>query len=107
MNIRRWLLAAALIAASTLGHAQEFPDKSRPIRLLVPFGAGSGIDLVARAYARAMSEAGINAMVENKAGADGVIGVEAAKSAPADGYTVLFGNLSTHVLNAHMLPTLR
>ncbi len=45
-------------------------------------------------------------VVENKPGAEAVIGVETAKNSPADGYTVLFGNSSTHVLNVHMLPNL-
>lgn len=101
------LLAATLLAVSTLAFPQAYPDKSRPIRLVVPFGAGSGVDMVVRAYSRAMNEqAGVNTIVENKPGAEGVIGVEFAKNAAPDGYTVLLGNLSTHVLNVHMLPKL-
>ena len=103
----RWLLAAILLAVSTLTYSQAYPDKSRPIRIVVPFGAGSGLDLIARAYAQAMVEqAGVKAIVDNKPGAEAVIGVEFVKHAPADGYTVLFGNISTHVLNVYMLPTL-
>lgn len=98
------LLAASLFALSCASNAQGYPDKTRPIRLVVPFGAGSGTDLIARAYARAMTEqAGVNMVVDNKPGAEGVIGVEAVKSAPADGYTLLIANTSTHVLNVHML----
>jgi tripartite-type tricarboxylate transporter receptor subunit TctC len=101
------LLAASLIAVSTLALPQAYPDKSKPIRIVVPFGAGSGADLMARAYGRAMNEqAGVTVIVENKAGAEGVIGVEAAKHAAPDGYTILHANSSTHVLNALMLQKL-
>ncbi len=60
---------------------------------------------MARAYSQALSEvAGVRAIVDNRPGAEGVIGVEAAKLAAPDGYTVILGNSSTHVLNALMLP---
>ncbi|MBT2336608.1 tripartite tricarboxylate transporter substrate binding protein [Variovorax paradoxus] len=97
----RSLLAITIWAVSTLTCAQSFPEKSRPIRIVVPAGAGSGTDVVARAYARALGDAGLIAIVENKAGAEGVIGLEFAKNAAPDGYTVVFSNLSTHVLNMY------
>ncbi|MBT2305228.1 tripartite tricarboxylate transporter substrate binding protein [Variovorax paradoxus] len=98
----RTLLAITLWAVSTLACAQAFPDKSKPIRIVVPFGAGSGADVLARAYARAIGESGgLNAIVDNKPGAEGVIGLELAKNAAPDGYTVVFSNLSTHVLNVY------
>lgn len=109
MKFLRRFLAIALAAVSTVATAQApaFPDPGKPLRFVVPFGAGSGIDLMARAYGRAMAEqAGVNAVVDNKPGAEGVIGIEAAKIAAPDGYTLLWGNLSTHVLNAHMLPSI-
>ena len=102
------LLGIALLAISSVAFAQAYPDKSKPIHLVVPFGVGSGSDLVVRAYAQAMNEqGGVTAIVDNKPGAEGVIGVEFGKNARPDGYTVLFGNLSTHVLNVHMLSALR
>src|SRR5438034_3636373 len=101
------LLAIGLLAIATSAGADTFPDKSKPLRIIVPFGAGAGNDLIGRAYARAISEElGQPAIVENRAGAEAVIGVEAAKNAPPDGYTILFGNSSTHVLNLHMLQKL-
>jgi tripartite-type tricarboxylate transporter receptor subunit TctC len=106
MNISKILriLPVALIAFATSVNAQTFPDKSRPLRIVVPFGTGSGNDLLARAYARAINEVpGQTAVVENKPGAEAVIGTEAVKSAAPDGYTILMGNSSTHVLNVHML----
>lgn len=107
MNLSHRFAVLLLSAASLASHAQSFPDKAKPIRLVVPFGAGSGIDLMARAYSRAMSEqSGVNSFVENKPGAEGVIGIESAKNAQPDGYTVVMGNLSTHVLNTYMLPSI-
>jgi tripartite-type tricarboxylate transporter receptor subunit TctC len=98
------LLALGLLAVSCAVSSQTFPDKARPIRLIVPFGAGSGTDVIARAYGRALQEqAGINVVVDNKPGAEAVIGVEAGKNAAPDGYTLLIGNTSTHVLNVHMV----
>ncbi|NDZ18795.1 tripartite tricarboxylate transporter substrate binding protein [Variovorax sp. WS11] len=106
MTISR-LLLLTLLTICTAASAQGFPDKSKQLRILVPFGAGSGNDVIARAYARAISEeSGQPTIVENKPGAEAVIGVEAAKSAAPDGYTILFGNSSTHVLNVHMLQKL-
>jgi len=99
--------AVALLAISTQAFPKAFPDKDRPVRIVVPFGVGSGSDTVMRAYARAVNEqTGINVIVENKAGAEGSIGTEFVKNAAPDGYTVLFGNLSTHILNVYMLPKL-
>lgn len=78
--IRFLILSLFMVASATW--AQTYPDKSRPIHFVAPFGAGSGVDLVLRAYARALGEqAGINAIVDNKPDADGVIGVEFAKNA--------------------------
>src|SRR5206468_255903 len=95
-------LALCVACASASAQAQAYPDKSRPIKIIVPFGTGSATDLTARALARAMNErAGLNAIVEDKPGAEGVIGMQAAKAAPADGYTMVLANISTQVLNQH------
>ena len=103
MKVKR-ILAVSLLTICCTAFSQTFPDKTRPIRLVVPFGAGSGTDLIARAYGKAMAEQhGVNVVIDNKPGAEGVIGVEAVKNAPADGYTFLIANTSTHVLNVHML----
>ena len=101
------LVGAVLFALSCSALAQGYPDKSKVFRIVVPFGAGSGTDLLARALARGMGEvAGLNAIVENKPGAESVIGMMAAKTAPADGYTILMANISTQVLNPLVLPQL-
>ncbi|MBT2304674.1 tripartite tricarboxylate transporter substrate binding protein [Variovorax paradoxus] len=104
----RRFFGVLLLGAFSLAHSQGFPEAGRPIRLIVPFGAGASADAVARAFARAMSEqTGATVIVDNKPGADAVIGVEYVKQAAPDGYTLLFGNLSTQVLNVFMVPNLR
>ena len=87
--------------------AQAYPDKSKPIRLVVPFNAGSSADAIGRALARGMTEvAGVNVVVENMPGAEAVLGARAVKQAAPDGYTLLLTTLSTHAVNPHMIPNL-
>jgi tripartite-type tricarboxylate transporter receptor subunit TctC len=71
--------------------AQPYPDK--PVRLIVPFSAGSAVDILARIPAQKLSELwGHPIVVDNRVGANGTIGTEAAAKAPADGYTLLLAN---------------
>ena len=99
------ILAALMLALCGTAGAQAYPDKSKPIRIVVPFGAGSATDLVARSISRALEEtAEIRAVVENKPGAEGIIGMQSVKSSPADGYTMVLANISTQVLNRLMVP---
>src|SRR5919206_2875369 len=88
--MRTALLIIALLAAST-AHAQQYP--SRPVRLIVPFPAGSTPDIVGRALGQKLADAwGQPVVVDNKPGAGGNIGTaEAARAAP-DGYTLLIGS---------------
>jgi tripartite-type tricarboxylate transporter receptor subunit TctC len=89
-----WCLAWLLLC-SQAAYSQGYPDPSRPIRIVVPFGAGGGVDLLARGYAKAMQEvAGVNTVVDNRPGAEAVIGVQAFLAAPPDGYTVLITSSS-------------
>lgn len=92
------LLAAAALGAAPLAHAQAWP--ARPIRLIVPLAAGGGTDVAARVVAQYLGEAlGQTVIVENKVGANGVVGVgEAAKAAP-DGYTIVIGSSTTMAAN--------
>lgn len=85
---RLFLTCAIALAASTLAHAQGYPD--RPIRLIVPFPAGGGVDTMARILANKLSDVVKQpVLVEHKPGAGGNVGTDfVAKSAP-DGYTVL------------------
>jgi len=71
--------------------AQTYPDK--PVRLIVPFSAGSAVDTLARIPAQKLSELwGHQVVVDNRVGANGIIGTEAAAKAPADGYTLVLAN---------------
>jgi len=79
-------IAAALTMTSLAAHAQAWPAK--PIRLVVPYAAGGPTDVVARLVAKKVEGAiGQTIIVDNKAGAGGTIGVDAALKAPPDGYT--------------------
>jgi tripartite-type tricarboxylate transporter receptor subunit TctC len=88
----------ALLVFSCALHAQQYP--SRPIRLIIPFPAGSAADIIARALEPQLREKlGQAIVVDNRGGAGGNIGAElTAKSAP-DGYTLLMATIGTHAIN--------
>ncbi|CAN7156697.1 tripartite tricarboxylate transporter substrate binding protein [Variovorax paradoxus] len=94
-------LAAALAAISTLGaaHAQNPWPGTQPIKLVVPFTAGSGTDIVARLVAEKLGPAlGTSVVVDNKPGAGGTLGAAITAKAPADGYTLLVHSAG-HLVN--------
>lgn len=96
--LRRHFVGAALAGALPFARAQAWPD--RPIKLIVPFGAGTTTDIVARIAAASIGPAlGQALVIENKAGGGGGIGCAQAASAPADGYILLMGTASTHGVN--------
>src|SRR5262249_37780573 len=81
-------LAALAIAAATAAQAQEWP--SRPVRVIVPFPAGGSTDVAARGIGDYLSRTlGQQIVIENKSGASGTVGIEAAAKSAPDGYTVL------------------
>jgi len=85
------VLAALSLFANTAA-AQEYP--SRPITLLVPFAAGGPTDIVARTISQKLSESlGQPVVIDNRAGAGGVIGTEQVAKSPPDGYTMLLGTI--------------
>jgi tripartite-type tricarboxylate transporter receptor subunit TctC len=85
---RRTLLACALLAATALANAQTYPTK--PIRLLVGYAAGGGVDATARMMAaRLPALLGEQVVVENRAGATGMIAADLVAKSPPDGYTLL------------------
>ena len=102
-NLLRLAATAALVLASQLAVAQAWPNK--PVKLVSPFPAGGGSDIVARLLAPKLGEAlGQQIVVENKTGAAGNVGAEyVAKSAP-DGYTFLLAN-NTVVINPSVTKT--
>ena len=90
--------AAISLAGAAPAFAQSYPE--RPVRFIVPFPAGGGTDFVARTVGQKVSAAlGQPVVVENRAGASGMIGVEAAAKAPADGYTVLIAGVGELTIN--------
>jgi tripartite-type tricarboxylate transporter receptor subunit TctC len=92
---RRIALAAALACAAPATFAQAFPNK--PIRAVVPFAAGSATDQIARAFGEKMAATlGQPVVVDNKPGANGMLGADIVAKAPADGYTILIGTNSTN-----------
>lgn len=85
--IVRWVAMACVMSAGA-AMAQTYPNK--PIRMVVPYAPGGGLDAITRLVAQQMSEGlGQSIVVENKAGAGGMIGAEAVAKAVPDGYTVL------------------
>jgi len=79
----------------TLALADSYPSK--PIKAIVPFAPGSTTDQIGRAYAAKMTELlGQPVVIENRPGANGLIGADLVAKAPADGYTILFGTNSTN-----------
>ncbi len=83
--------AASLVAPSVLKAQAAWPD--RPVRMIVPFAAGGATDLVARPWAEWLTKAfNQQFVIENRGGASGMIGAEAAAKSPPDGYTFFFSS---------------
>jgi tripartite-type tricarboxylate transporter receptor subunit TctC len=92
------VVACALLASIDGTAAQTWP--TRPVTLIVPFGAGGPVDTLARALSEAMrASLGQPVLIENVTGASGTIGVGRAVRAAPDGYTVSIGNWPSHVVN--------
>ena len=110
---RRGFLTSAAAMGAGLGLSKfsfaqaAFPDKSKVIRAIVPIAAGSTVDVLARIYAKEMGEIlGTTIIVENRPGGEFLIGIQAVKSAPADGYTIMFSSISSQVVNPHLFKQL-
>ncbi len=102
-----WIAAAALLGPiQALPQSKDYPN--RPVKLIVPFAPGSSTDISGRFIAHQLSPLlGQPIVVDNRPGADGAIGIMAAKSAPADGYTLVVAgwtNLSVNPIVVKDLP---
>jgi tripartite-type tricarboxylate transporter receptor subunit TctC len=98
----RALLAALFLvtlAGALPACAQEYPRKA--MRLIVPFAPGGGNDTVARAIAQSAS-LGQPVVVDNRAGAGGILGADLAAKSPADGYTLFLGGVGSHAVNPNL-----
>jgi tripartite-type tricarboxylate transporter receptor subunit TctC len=101
----RALLASLFIAAALPAAGQDYPSK--PIRIIAPFGPGTATDTVARVLASELSHrTGQPVVVENKPGAEGQIGAQAAATAPPDGYTIFVTTQTTQAINQHVYKSL-
>jgi tripartite-type tricarboxylate transporter receptor subunit TctC len=99
MNKLRFFLACVLALAATASWAQGYP--SRSIRLIVPWPPTGTVDILGRTLGQKLSENMAQpVVVENRAGANGIIGSEASAKSPADGYTIVVDNITGHAINA-------
>ena len=102
---RRMLLPALLLALSAGAGAQDYPVK--PIRVLVPFSAGTGTDILARIVTDELRPAmGANFVIDNRAGASGQIAAELAAKASPDGYTLFLSTNTPHSANPFLFKKL-
>jgi tripartite-type tricarboxylate transporter receptor subunit TctC len=104
LDTSRSLLKAALAAAATLGAAAAFAQTSaypvKPVRIVVPFSAGGPADLTTRNMAPRLTELlGQSIVVDNRAGATGIIGADLVAKSPPDGYTLLMATASVVAIN--------
>lgn len=106
--MKHWMgaaLSALLLLGAANTAAQPFPSK--PVKVIVPSTPGDGSDILARSIAQKLTERwGQPVVVENRPGAGGVVGTEAAAKSPADGYTVIMGNAGSHAINQALYPKL-
>jgi tripartite-type tricarboxylate transporter receptor subunit TctC len=96
LAVSAFAAAVCLVVSLVPAAAQDYPSK--PVRLILPFPAGGGSDLIARVTAQKLGVLlGQSALVDNRAGASGNIAAELVAKAPPDGYTLLFGNSSLSI----------
>ena len=108
--MKRFAVAAFVTVVASLAlalcagvQAQAFPSK--PVRIIVAFPPGGGTDIVARLLVPKLTESwGQQVIVDNRAGASGVIGTEIAARSPADGSTLFLGTLGNLAVNQHLYP---
>lgn len=95
------LVAGAMMLLAAEAHAQAWPNK--PIKLVAPYPPGGQTDVVSRYFAEKLSGVlGQQVIVENKAGAQGMVGAEIVKNSPPDGYTFVYVNSSMMCINPYV-----
>ena len=105
MGKRHWLAAALLLVFAASIRAQGYP--AQPVKLIVPWPPGGGVDTSARIISQPLSERlGQSIVIDNRGGAGGNIGTELAARAKPDGYTLLMGSVSPNAINIHLYPRL-
>ena len=90
-----------LLASASQAFAQSYP--ARPVRIVVPYSASGGTDIVARAVGQKLNDKwGQSVIVDNRVGASGMIGAEMVAKSPADGYTLLMASPAEIAVNHHL-----
>lgn len=110
MKTRYALMIGVGLAVAAFGAAAQQPAKfpTKPVRLMVPYAPGGATDLTARLLADRLKELWAQpVIVDNRPGASGNIALELAANAPADGYTLFVGNVSTNAINESIFKTLK
>ena len=96
--MRTSVLLFCMLLAAAAGAQEAYP--SRPVKIVVPYAPGGATDIIARIVAQRLTESlGQTFLVENRPGATGNLALEAVARSPADGYTLLVGNVSTNAIN--------
>lgn len=109
-SVIRRLMAGSVIVLGALGSAaacaaEAYP--ARPVRMVIPFGAGGPADFVGRLFAQQLTDLwGKQVVTDNRPGASGIIGTEIAIRSNPDGYTLLFGSTSTFAVNLVLIKKL-
>ena len=104
---KSWTAFAVFVLASIFS-LSSFAFPTKPLRLIVPFPAGGAADMMARGMAlRLSTELGQQVIIDNRGGAAGTVAAEGAARSPADGYTLLFGSMSTHAIAPALYKRLR
>jgi tripartite-type tricarboxylate transporter receptor subunit TctC len=101
-------LAAGLLATSALGAAPADSWPDRPVKMVVPFGAGGAVDTLARLFAERFADFanGQTLVVENRSGAGGMVAGSYTNAQPADGYTLMMADIGANVVGKELNPKL-
>jgi tripartite-type tricarboxylate transporter receptor subunit TctC len=103
--VKAWWVGAALTAFTTSASSQTYP--AQPIRLIVPFAAGGGSDILARIVSEPLAKRlGQPILVENRPGGGATLGADMVAKAPPDGYTWLFTTAGPQITNPYLMPKL-
>src|SRR5215203_5660538 len=99
-RIMQWLCAAVLLTAGAFAHAQSYPTK--PIRMIMPNAPGSANDTLGRIVAAHLGDAlGQQIVIDNRAGAGGLLGMEIGKNSAPDGYTLAAASTAAMSIAPH------
>ena len=101
-----WIAGLASVVLASPARADSYPE--RPIRMIVAWAAGGGTDIAARTVAKHLSQKlNVPIVVDNRAGASGMIGTEYVANAPADGYVIQYTVADSHSVNPPLFPNIR